>query len=139
MKRHGLQRIEIFYDPIRDELNARAERAHESAKSRGLFPTRVGDASTVCASEISALVSTIRALLAFNITVVDLLRGVTITNRSLRAINEIEQVLIDCIDHVDQSLETARRYTDETEDIFGPGTNDDATVPPNQWPRVWTR
>jgi hypothetical protein len=139
VERHRLRRIEIFYDPIRDELNANAERAHEKAKARGLFVTRAGDASAICVSEMRALVSTIRALLAFNITVADLLRGVTITNRSLRAIAEIEQVIIDCIDDIDRSLQTARRYVHETEDIFAPGTDDDAAVPPNQWPRTWMR
>jgi len=139
MERHRLRRIEIFYDPIRDELNASAERAHERAKARGFFVTKASDASAICMSEMSALVSTIRALLAFNITVADLLRGVTITNRSLRAIAEIEQVIIDCIDDIDRSLQTARRYADETEDIFAPETDDDAMVHPNQWPRTWTQ
>jgi len=74
VERHRLRRIEIFYDPIRDELNANAERAHERAKARGLFVTRASDTSVICVSEMRALVSTIRALLAFNITVADLLR-----------------------------------------------------------------
>jgi len=139
VERHRLRRFEIFYDPIRDELNANAVRAHERAKACGLFVTKASDASTICVSEMRALVSTIRALLAFNITVADLLRGVTITNRSLRGIAAIEQVIIDCIDDIDRSLQTARRYVDETEDIFAPGTDDDASVPPNQWPRAWIR
>ena len=139
MERHRLYRIEIFYDPIRDELDAHATSEHEKAKARGLFTTKARDASAVCVSEIRALVSTIRALLAFNITVADLLRGVTITNQSLRAIGEIEQVLTDCIDQIDRSLQTARSYSDETEDIFAPGVDNDTTVPPNLWPRIWTR
>jgi len=139
VERHRLRRIEIFYDPIRDELNAGAERAHERAKARGLFVTRASDASAICLSEMRALVSTIRALLAFNITIADLLRGVTITNRSLRAIAEIERVITDCIDDIDRYLQSARRYTDQAEDIFAPGTDDDAAVPPNQWPRTWMR
>jgi hypothetical protein len=139
IERHCLYRIEIFHDPNRDELNANAASAHEKAKARGWFVTKARDASAVCGSEIQALVSTIRALLAFNVTVADLLRGVVITNRSLRAIAEIEQVLVDCIDHINRSLQTARSYSDETEDIFAPGTNDDTTVPPNQWPRIWRR
>jgi hypothetical protein len=139
MEHHRLNRIEIFYDPIRDELNANAESAHEKAKARGLFVTKAYDASVICAAEIRALVSTIRALRAFNITFDDLVRGVTITHRSLQAIGEIERVLIDCIDHIDRTLQTARSYADETEDIFEPGTNDDTTVSPNRWPRNWRR
>jgi hypothetical protein len=139
VERHRLDRIEIFHDPIRDELNANAVSAHEKAKARGLFVTRARDASAICAAEIQTLVSTIRALLAFNITLDDLLRGVTITHHSLRAIGEIEQVVIDCIDQIDRSLQTARSYADETEDIFEPTTNDETTVSPNQWPRIWTR
>ena len=134
---HRLTRIEIFHDPIRDELAANAASSHEKAKGRGLFVTKARDASAICAAEIRAVVSTVRALLAFNITLDDLLRGVTITHHSLRAIGEIEQVLIDCIDHIDRSLQSARRYADETEDIFKPGADDDTGVPPNQWPRTW--
>src|SRR5262249_24719732 len=138
VERHRLNRIEIFYDPIRDELNADAERAHDTAKARGLFVTKERDAAAVRTAEVHVGVSTIRALRAFNITVKDLVRGVTITNPSLQAIGEIERILTDCIDHIDRSLQTARRYADGAEDIFAPGT-DDTTVPPNQWPRIWTR
>jgi hypothetical protein len=139
MEHHRLYRIEIFHDPIRDELDAKAASEHEKAKARGLFVTTTRDASAICAAELRALVSAIRALLAFNITVADLVRGVTITNPSLRAISEIEKVLVECIDHIDRALQTARSYSDETEDIFAPGTNDDTTVPPNQWSRIWAR
>jgi hypothetical protein len=139
-KRHRLnRRIEIFHDPIRDELNANAESAHEKAVARGLFVTTARDASAVCAAEIRAIFLTVRALRAFNITFDDLLRGITIKHYSLRAIGEIEQVLIDCIDHINRWLQSARSYADQAEDIFEPGTNDDATVPPNQWPRNWRR
>jgi hypothetical protein len=134
---HRLNRIEIFYDPIRDELTEKATSAHEKAKAQGLFVTKARDATAICSAEINALVLTIRAMRAFNITLDDLVRGVTITHYSLRGIGEIEQVLIDCIDHIDRTLQTARSYVDETEDIFEPGTNDDHTVSPNQWPRFW--
>ena len=139
MEHHRLKRIEIFHDPFRDTLNANAESAHEQAKARGLFVTSARDASAICVAELRALALMIRALLAFNITLDDLLRGVTITHSSLRAIGEIEQVLIDCIDHIDRALQSARRYAGETEDIFEPGPDDPATVPPSQWPRIWTR
>lgn len=137
MEHHELHRIEIFHDPIRDELDAKATSNHEKAKARGLFVTTARDASAVCVSEFRALVSAISALLAFNITAADLLRGVTITNKSLRAISDIEQVLVDCIDQIDRALRTARSYSGETEDIFAPGTKDDATLPPNLWPSIW--
>ena len=139
MERHRLRRIEIFYDPIRDELTGKAESAHEKARARGWFVTTARDASAICASEIYAVVSAIRALLAFNITLDDLVRGVTITHSSLQAIGEIEQVLIACIDRIDQAVRSARSFADETEDIFAPGTEPDTGLPPNQWPRFWTR
>lgn len=138
MEHHQLSCIEVFHDPIRDELEAKATSEHEKAKAHGLFVTAARDASAVCVSELRALVSAIRALLAFDITVADLLRGVTITNESLRAISDIEKVLIDCIDNIDRALHTARSYSDDTEDIFAPGTKDDASVPPHRWPNIWT-
>jgi hypothetical protein len=139
MECHRLNRIEVFYDPIRDALNANAESAHKKAKARGWFVTRARDASAICAAETRALAFTIRALFAFNITLDDLVRGVTITHYSLRSIAEVEQVLIDCIDHIDRWLQSARRYAEDTEDIFEPGSNDSATMPPNQWPLIWMR
>jgi|SRR6185503_14853886 hypothetical protein len=136
LTRHRLQRIEIFHDPVRDDLEASTIAAHDSAKARGLFVTKVRDAAAITASEISAITSAIRALRAFRITVGDLLDGVTITHRSLREIGHIEQILKDSIDDIDQSLQTAVAYSGETEDIFMPGTDDD-TTPPAEWPRVW--
>ena len=136
---HRLHRIEIFHDPFRDTLDADAAAAHERAKAHGLFVTRARDAARVCASEIHALFSTMRALRAFNITVADLLSGVTVTHRSLRAIGEIEQVLTECIDHIDRSVRAAQSYSDQTEDIFAPGTEDDGGIPPRDWTRAWRR
>ena len=137
--RHRLARIEIFHDPFREELNANATAAHQKAKARGMFVTKASDAAAICGSEISALVASVRALLTFRITVADLLRGVTITHRSLQAIGEIEQVLTDCIDIIDRSVQAAHRYSDQTEDIFAPGAEDDTTVPPTHWARNWRR
>lgn len=139
MEHHRLRRIEVFYDPMRDEFSGKAESAHEKAKARGWFVTTARDASAVCAAEICSLAFTLRALLAFNITLDDLVRGVTITNRSLQAIGEIEQVVTACIDHIDRTVRSARSYADKTEDIFEPGPEDDRGLPPNQWPRIWTR
>ena len=136
LARHRLQRIEIFHDPLRDELEASAVTAHDRASAGGLFVTKARVAAAITASEVSALTSAIRALRAFRITVGDLLDGVTITHRSLREIGHIEQVLKDSIDQIDQHLQTAGAYSGETEDIFMPGTDDD-TTPPAEWPRVW--
>src|SRR5450631_4209872 len=74
-ERYRLNRVEIFYDPVRDDHHADATSAHARAKARGLFVTKARDASAICAAEVHALVSTIRALLAFNITLDDLVRG----------------------------------------------------------------
>jgi hypothetical protein len=135
---HRLHRMEIFYDPLRDQLDASAAAAHDKAKARGLFVTHARDAAAIAASEFRALASAIRALRAFRITVGDLLSGVTITHRSLRNIGEVERVLTECVDHIDRFLQSAGAYSAETEDIFAPGADDD-TTPPADWPRVWRR
>jgi hypothetical protein len=116
LARHRLQRIEIFHDPLRDELEASAVTAHDRASAGGLFVTKARVAAAITASEVSALTSA--------------------THRSLREIGHIEQVLKDSIDQIDQHLQTAGAYSGETEDIFMPGTDDD-TTPPAEWPRVW--
>ena len=135
--RHGLTRIEVFHDPRRDELSANATAAHEKAKARGLFVTKARDATSICGSEIRALVATARAALAFNVTVADLCRGITITHKSLQAIGEIEHILTECIDAIDRHVRAARGDAEATEDISAPGTEVDAAVPPTEWARTW--
>ncbi len=80
-----------------------------------------------------------RASFAFHITVADLLRGITITHKSLRAIGEIEVVITECIDHIDASPRAAHGYAELTEDLFAPGTDEETTVPPAHWARAWRR
>ena len=135
--RHGLMRIEVFHDPLRDDLSTHAMAAHDKAKARGLFVTKARDATSICGSEIRALVATARSLLAFNVTVADLCRGITITHKSLQAIGEIERILTECIDAIDRHVRAARGYAEATEDIFAPGTEDDGAVPPTEWARTW--
>jgi hypothetical protein len=136
---HGLHRLEIFHDPSREEFDAAAAAAHQKAKAHGLFVTKPLDAARVCASEVRALTATVRALRAFDITLADLLHGVTITHRSLRAIEEIERIVVECIDEIDRSLRTARNYSDQTEDIYAPGSEGDVGTPPRHWTRTWRR
>lgn len=139
IQHHRLELIEFFHDPIRDELNANASAAHEKVKGHRLIVTTMRDAGTICTSEIRTLVSTVRALLTFQVTLADLLQGVSITHRSLQAIGEIEHVLTECIDRIDHFVRAARSYSDEAEDIFAPGTDADPTIPPAEWPQTWTR
>jgi hypothetical protein len=136
---HGLHRLEIFHDPLRDDFDAAAAAAHEKAKAHGLFVAKPLDAAQACLSEVSALTTTIRAVRAFNITLGDLLHGVTITHRSLRAIEDMERIIVECIDEIDRSLQTARNYSDQTEDIYAPGTEGDVGTPPRHWTRTWRR
>jgi hypothetical protein len=136
---HRLHHIEIFYDPFRDELDAAAVAAHAHARTRGLFPTKARDAAAICGSELRALIAAARAFRAFNVTVGDLCRGITITHRSLQAIGEIERILTECVDAIDRCVRAAGSYADATEDVFAPGTDDDRTVPPAEWARTWRR
>jgi hypothetical protein len=141
IREHHLERIEVFADPLRDAFAADAIAAHDKAKARGIFVVpRMRDTAAITASELSALVSTLRALLAFKINVADLLRGVSIEHRSLRAIADIEKILTDYIDALDAAVRSARGYADRTEDVFAPGDDaPDETIRPNQWTRSWTR
>jgi hypothetical protein len=135
---HGrLGRIEVFHDPLREHFAAAAAAAHEKAKARGLFVTRARDATAVVGAELRTFIATYRALNAFNVTVADLLAGVTVEHKSLQAIMEIERAITECIDSVERFLRAARNYHDTTEDIFAPGTDEDPGVPPTQWPRLW--
>jgi hypothetical protein len=130
-----LGRMEIFHDPLRDELDATA--AHERAKARGLLVTTARDATAVVASELRALTNTLRAWGAFNVSVDDLIRGVTVQHKSLQAIVEIERAIVECIDHLDSFVCAARGYVDASEDIFAPGTDEERAVPPTAWTRAW--
>jgi hypothetical protein len=136
---HGLDRFEVFYDPARDALEAAATAVHERAKTRRLFVTRSGDAIGICSSELGAMIAAIRAMRTLNITVSDLLHGITITNRSLQEITELERILRECIDHIDRMLYAALGYSEDTEDLYAPGTDEDEGVPPREWTRRWRR
>lgn len=138
--RNRLDLMELFHDPVREALFAAAAASHQQARSRGLFVTSARDAAAVCVNEISAVISTVRALRAFNITVADLVHpdGVTITHKSLQAIREVEQALTECIDYIDRIVRSAQSYVDETEDLLAPGDEGDVT-PPSEWPRAWRR
>lgn len=136
-----LDRIEIFHDPLREQYDDAAAAYHAKAKARGLFVTRARDTAVIVGAETRAVFAAIRALRAFRVTVGDMLRpgGVTLEHKSLQAITELERAITECVDTVDRFLRAARGYHDTTEDIFAPGTDKDATVPPAEWPRTWQR
>lgn len=139
--RHSrLDRIELFSDPVRQELFAAAAASHEKAKSYGLFASTARDATKVCGAEIRALVSTLRAVRAFEIHFGDLLNGgVTIAHTSLQAITIAEKALTECIDRIDHFVQAARSYSDGSEDFFAPGTSEPEPndTHPRDWPFSW--
>ena len=139
IERQGLDRFEVFADPVREHLLANSAAAHDRAKSRGIFVTRARDTAAITGAEIAALVSAMRALLAFKINVADLLRGVTIEHTSLRSIGEIELVLTECIDHIEHVVQSGRAYADATEDVFAPDVDEDNTAPAATWTRARRR
>jgi hypothetical protein len=134
---HGLDRTEIFFDPERDQLEQAAEDYHQQARARGIFTTKMRDAMAVSIAETRAILSSRRALRAFNISLGDLLRGVTIENPSLHAIRDFERILIASVDTIDEALQAAARFSEPTEDMFEPGDEHEPTTPPTQWPRTW--
>lgn len=135
--RHRLEAVEIFHDPVREHFTAQSDAAHRRAKAHGLFVAKAGDAIGVLGAEIVASVAAIRGLRAFNITVADLLNGVTITHKRLTAIGEIETAVVDCIDHIARTVEAARRYSDEVQDLYEPANERPDAVRPADWPRAW--
>ena len=137
LRDHHLDRVEVFADPQRDDFNAAAMAAHDKAKARGLFIGKARDTSAIAAAELTAIFATVRALLAFNLRVSDLLRGVTIEHRSPRAIVDIETTITEFTDRIDAAVCAARGYDHRSEDVFAPGTDEDGTVPPGQWTRSW--
>jgi hypothetical protein len=136
---HGLERTEIFFDPERDRLEQAADDYHQQARARGLFVTKARDAAAVSFAETRAIIASIRALNAFNITLADLLRGVTIENASLHAIRDFERILTASVDTINETLQAAAGFSDTTEDVFEPGDEHEPTTPPAQWARTWRR
>jgi hypothetical protein len=51
---------------------------------------------------------------------------------------EVEQVITDCIDHIDRAVRAAQSYSAESGDLFAPGADEQET-PPNERPRAWRR
>jgi hypothetical protein len=141
IKHNRLDRMEAFVDPVRDAFDDAAAAAHAEAGKRGIIVTRARDTAAIVAAEARALIATTRSLTAFKITVADLLgRGVTIENRSLRQIADIEQVMVEFIDRLDAAVQAAARFDHRGEDVYAPGTQEpDAGVPPAEWARTWRR
>lgn len=137
ISRHYLDRTEIFFDPDRDRFQRAAEAHHDDARAPGLFVTKVRTAAAVSLAETRAIVAAVRALGAFTLTLDDLLSGTTVEQPSLQAIRDLERVLVASVDTIDETVQAAISYSEPSEDVFASGTNDDATVSPNQWPRLW--
>ena len=94
IRAHRLDRFEIFADPFRDHLLARADKARERQRAMPWImdtPQQVGALWLEIGREMTLLV---RARWSFRITIGDLIAGVSISNRSLNAIRETERVLV---------------------------------------------
>jgi hypothetical protein len=140
IKRHRLERIETFVDPVRDAYDDAAAAAHAEAGKRGLIVTRGRDTLAITAAEVRALVATTRALRAFKISVADILNGVTIENRSLRQMADVEKVLVEFIDRLQAAVQAAAGFDHESEQVYAPGTDAaEDTVPAAEWVRTWRR
>lgn len=137
VRHHRLDRYEIFADPYRDDLIARAEAAKKRGDAVGWLvdtPQAVGTIWLELAREMTLLV---RARMTFRITLGDLVSGVVVTNPSLNAIRSIEQVLIDSVDAIASTVADALAFQHQQEDVLAPG-HPDPTTPPSDWTSSWS-
>ena len=136
IREHRLDRFEIFADPYRDYLLARADKARERQKAMPWImdsPQQLGGLWLEIGREMTLLV---RARWSFRITLGDLLRGVSISNPSLNAIRETERVLAESVDAIAATVRAALDYEHAGELVLAPAA-DDLGTPPDQWGSTW--
>ena len=138
IRSHGLDRFEVFADPYRDHVLARADAARERVKALPWFSAEPEkDALTSVWQNSRELTLLVRARLCFRITIGDLITGVSITNYSLNDISKIERILHNSVDLIARTVTTALQYQHEHEDLLTPGKPKDETTPPDKWPSSW--
>ena len=140
IRAHNLHKIEIFYDPHRDDLIAQAEAARARYQALPWFSGTHGhDTLTTVRESWRENAANIRALLAFRLTVGNLISGVSITNRRLSEISKVEHVLQACVDDIKATVDAALHYQDGYEDIHAPDDDDGKPrhTNPSEWPSSW--
>lgn len=136
IRSHRLHRFEVFVDPYRDHLRARADAAYSRQKALPLFLLDGHQLRSLWLETVRELSLLIRARFAFRITIADLIAGVSITNPSLNAILDIEHVLQASVDAIAGTVSAALDYQDGHESITAPEDPDTGT-PPDQWTKSW--
>ena len=133
---HPIHRYEIFYDPNRDQLFDRAERADQRARALPWFPPnekRLATEATYWLETIRSIVLSLRALATFRLTVKHLVNGLTITNYDLAAICQIEAAITDTVDRLNALVDAALAFDQQQQTVLAPGEDDDRT-PSSAWP-----
>ena len=142
IRAHKLHSFEIFHDPHRDHLIAQAEAARARVRAMpSVWFSKTPERDTLVAIRESWRENGywIRSMLAFRITIGNLISGISITNRRLTEISKVENVLHQSVDDIEATVAAALRFQDGYEDVHAPGRDDDENraVRPNEWPSSW--
>lgn len=139
IRAHKLHKFEIFADPYRDHLLARADAARDHQKALPWFITRDEDRAALYRELGRELAALVGARLCFRITIGNLISGISITNRRLTDIAKVEHVLHKSVDAIAATVAAALRYQDHYEDIHAPGDEEDQPrdATPGEWSSSW--
>jgi len=138
IRRHRIDRCQLFVDPRRQDFFARAEAANERAAAVSHWvetPEQMLKAvAQTWGHSLSAMTLYARTLLAFRLTVGNLVDGAVVEAPTLAAIIEIENAISACVDALDAAVSAALAYQHGSEDVLAPGEPDTGT-PPSRWLR----
>ena len=140
---HGLGRLEITHDPVRDDFYKRAEAAHERHKALPIcyLPETPLQAAAIAGQhwlELSRQLALLaRASLSFRVTVNDLVAGTSIMHRNINAIVEIKAILSKSVHAINSTVAAALEFQHGFENVLSTEAADDGTTPPNDWPAAW--
>ena len=139
IRAHKLHKFEIFSDPYRDHIYARADAARQRAKALPFLTATPEQHISVACETWREVALLFRARFCFRITIGNLISGISITNRRLIEISKVEHVLHESVDDIAATVAAALRYQDRYEDVHAPGQNENEApaVSPNEWPSSW--
>jgi hypothetical protein len=136
LQRHRIVLCELFGDPAREAHYRRAQAEHEAAAKVSHWvdspEAMLKSVWQEWAHSSRAMALYARTMLAFRITVGDLVAGVVIEHKHLALILEVEHHLIASIDALQAFLAAGLDYQHGREDAYVPGRDDPGT-PPAHW------
>ncbi len=136
---HGLSETQLFAVPEVENHQQQADRAFQ--RSDVWSPFNAKEARQLLSDSLSGLTHTMRAKLAFVLTVADAIDGTSISCPNLRELVDCEREITDAFDDLNEDVQDALHFATDREQVFTPDDTDQPDgPPPATWAdHAWTR